>query len=106
MCPKGQNLSNLLDGLSVTLPNKVYTKCHGMMLTSMMGLTWASTVVPPIEHGMIVEGILVQMSLEKHLAPFDRSSFTTSSRKGLLRGLGGEGGTVGLREGSVRRLCK
>ena len=75
------------------------------MLTSMMGLTWASMVIPPVEHGMIVEGTLIQTSSEKHLALYDHSSFMTSSRNGLLRGLGGEGGTVGLREGSVRRLC-
>ena len=77
-----------------------------MMLTSMMGLTWASTVIPPIEHGIIMEGILVQTSSEKHIAPSDHSSFMASSRNGFLRGLGGEGGTVGLRDGSVRRLCK
>ena len=106
MCPKGQHLSSLSDGLSVTSPNRVHAKCHGMMLPFMMGLTWASTVIPPIEHGMIVEGILIQTSSEKHLAPSDRSSFMTSSRNGLLRGLGGEGGTVGLRGGFVRRLCK
>ena len=106
MCPKGQHLSSLLDGLSVTSPNRVYAKFHSMMLIFMMGLTWASTVIPPIEHGMIVEGILIQTSSEKHLAPYDHSSFMTSLRNGLLRGLGGEGGTVGLKEGSVRRLCK
>ena len=105
MCPKGQYLSSLSDGLSITSPNKVYAKCHGMMLTSMMGLTWASTVIPPIEYGMIVEGLVVHTSLKKHLAPSDHSSFMTSSRDGLLRGLGGEGGTVGLRDGSIRRLC-
>ena len=106
MCPNGQHLSSLSDGFSVTSPNKVYAKCHGMVLTSMMGLTWASMVIPPIEHGRIMEGVLVQTSSEKHLAPSDRSSFTTSSINGLLRGLGGKGYTVGLREGSVRRLCK
>ena len=104
MCPKGQHLSSLSDDLSVISPYKVYTKCHGMMLTSMMGLTWASTVISPIEHGRIVEGILVQMPLEKHLAPSDCSTSTTSSNC-LWRGSGEEGGTIGLREGSVRRLC-
>ena len=83
VCPKGQHLSSLSDGLSVTSPNKVYAKCHDMMLSSMMGLTWASTVIPPIEHGRIVEGIHVQTSSEKHLAPSDYSTSTTSSRNCL-----------------------
>ena len=74
------------------------------MLPFMMGLTWASTVIPPIEHGMIVEGILIQTSSEKHIARSDHSSFMTSLRNGSLRGLEGAEGTVGLREGSVRRL--
>jgi hypothetical protein len=49
-------LRSLSDGLSVTLPNKVYARCHGMTLTSKVGLRWASTIIPLKEQEMIVEG--------------------------------------------------
>jgi hypothetical protein len=49
-------LRSLSDDLSITLPNKVYAKFHGIILTSMMGLRWASTVIPFMEQGRIVEG--------------------------------------------------
>src|SRR6185436_2878593 len=94
---------SMSDGLSVTLPRRVHAKCHGKTLTSMMGLMWASTVVPLIEQGVIMEGELIQISSEKHFSPSDHSSFMDSSRGASLRGSGGEGGTVGLREGSVKR---
>ena len=70
----------------------------------MMGLMWASTVVPLIEQGVIVEGELIQIASEKHFSPSDQSSFMASSSGASLRGSGGEGGTVGLREGSVKRF--
>ena len=95
MCPEGQLFKSVSDGLSITVPRRVYAKCHGKTLTSMMGLTWASTVVPLIEQGVIMEGELIQISSEKHFSPSDHSSFMASSR--------GEGGTIGLREGSVKR---
>ena len=69
----------------------------------MMGLMWASTVVPLIEQGVIVEGELIQIASEKRFSPSDQSSFMASSRGASLQGSGGEGGTVGLREGSVKR---
>jgi len=70
----------------------------------MMGLMWASMVVPLIEQGVIVEGELIPIALEKHFSPSDQSSFMISSRGASLWGSGGEGGgTVGLREGSVKR---
>ena len=72
-------------------------------LTSVMGLMWASTVVPLIEQGVIMEGELIQTASEKHFSPSDHSSFLASSRIALLRISGGERGTVGLREGSVKR---
>ena len=103
MCPKGQLLNSVSDGLSVTLSRRVYTKCHGKTFISMMGLMRASTVVPLIEQGVIVEGELIQISSEKHFSPFDHSSFMASSIDVSLRRSGGEGGTVGLREGSVKR---
>ena len=103
MCPKGQLFKSMSDGLSVTLPRRVYAKCHGKTLTSMMGLMWASMVVPLIEQGVIVEGELIQIASEKCFSPSDQSSFMASSRGASLRGSGGEGGTVGLREGSVKR---
>jgi len=102
MCPKGQLLNSVSDGLSVTLPRRVYAKWHGKTLTSMMGLMWASTVVPFIDQGVIVEGEPILITSEKHFSPSDHSS-SASSRGASLRESGGEGGTVGLREGSVKR---
>ena len=81
----------------------MYAKCHGKPLTSMMGLMWASTVVPLIEQGVIVEGELIQIASEKRFSQSDQSSFMATSRGASLRESGGEGGTVGLREGSVKR---
>ena len=103
MCPKGQLFKSMSDGLSVTLPRRMYSKCHGKTLTSMMGLMWASTVVPLIEQGVIMEGELIQISSEKHFSPLDHSSFMASLSGASLWGSGGEGGIVGLREGSVKR---
>ena len=91
------------DGLNVTLPRRVYAKCHGKTLTSMMGLMWDSTVVPLIEQGVIIEGELIQIASEKRFSPSDQSSFKASSRGASLLESGGEGGTIGLREGSVKR---
>ena len=65
MCPEGQLFKSVSDGLSITLPRRVYAKCHGKTLTSMMGLMWVSTVVPLIEQGVIVEGELIQISFRK-----------------------------------------
>ena len=103
MCPEGQLFKSVSDGLSVTLPRSVYAKCYGKTLTSIMGLMWASTVVPLIEQGVIMEGELIQFSSEKHFSPSDHSSFLASSRITLLRISGGERDTVGLKEGSVKR---
>ena len=38
MCLEGQLFKSVSDGLSVTLPRRVYTKCHSNTLISMMGL--------------------------------------------------------------------
>jgi len=103
MCPEGQLFKSVSDGLSITLPRRVYAKYHGKTLTSMMGLMWASTVVPLIKQGVIVEGELIQIASEKCFSPSDQSSFMASSRGASLRELGGEGGTVDLSEGSVKR---
>src|SRR6185295_19905098 len=103
MCPEGQLFKSVSDGLSVTLPRRVHAKCHGKTLTSMMGLMWASTVVPLIEQGVIMEGELIQIASEKRFSPSDQSSFMASSRSASLRESGGEGGTVGLREVSIKR---
>ena len=81
----------------------VYAKCHGKTLATMMGLMWASTVVPLIEQGVIVEGELIQIALEKRLTPSDHSSPMASLIIVLLRISAGERGTVGLREGSAKR---
>ena len=104
MCSKGQLLNSVSDGLSVTLPKRVYAKCHGKTLTSMMGLMWASMVVLLIEQGVIVEGEVIQIASEKRFSPSDHSSFLVSSRISSLRISGGERGTVGLREGSVKEF--
>jgi hypothetical protein len=72
------------------------------MLTFMMGLRWASMIFLRIEQGMIVDGELIQIALEKCLTPSDHSSSMASLRIASLGGSGGEGGTVGLREGSVK----
>ena len=64
---------------------------------------WASMVVPLIEQGVIVESVLIQIASEKRFSPSDQSSFMTFSGSPSLRESGGEGGTVGLREGSVKR---
>ena len=103
MCPEGQLFKSVSDGFSVTLPKSLYAKCHGKTLTSMMGLMWASTVVPLIEQGVIVEGELIHNATEKCFYPSNQSSFMASSSGASLQGSGGEGGTVGLREGSVKR---
>ena len=78
MCSEGQLFKSVSDGLSVILPRRVYAKCHGKTLTSMMGLMWASMVVPLIEQGVIMEGELIQISSEKHFSPLDHSSFMAS----------------------------
>jgi hypothetical protein len=102
MCPDGQLLRSLSDGPSVTLPERVYAKCHGMILTSMMGLRWASMIFPFIEQRMIIDGELIQISSEKRTTPSAHSSYMASSRIASLGGSGREGGTVGLREGFVK----
>jgi hypothetical protein len=73
-----------------------------MILTSMMGLRWASTVISLIEQGMIIEGELIQIKSDKRLTPSDHSFFMASLRISLLGGSGGKGGTVGLKEGSIK----
>ena len=51
-----------------------------------------------------MKGEQIQIALEKHFSLFDHSSFMASSRGASLWGSGGEGGTVGLREGSVKEF--
>jgi hypothetical protein len=63
------------DGASGTLPKRVSAKSHGRMLTSMMGLQWASTVIPLIEQGTIKEGELIQIASEKHVTSSGHTSF-------------------------------
>ena len=104
VCPKGQLFRSMSDSLGVTLPNRMYAKCHGKTLASMMGLKWASMVIPLIEQEMIAEGELIQIASEKHLTPSDHSFFMASSSNAPLRGSRGKGGTVGLREDSVERF--
>ena len=102
MCPEGQLFKSVSVGLNIILPKSVYAKCHGKTLTSMMGLKWASTVIPLIKQGVIVEAELIQIVSKKHFTPSDHSSFLASSRVASLRISGGERGTVGLKEGSIK----
>ena len=89
MCPKGQLSKSLPDGASETLPKRECAKCHGMILPSMLGISWASTVIPRMEHGMIVEGDSIQTASGKSTILFDSSSLS-SLRSASLRGSGGE----------------
>ena len=65
---------------------------------------WASMVVLLIEQGVIVEGEVIQIASEKRFSPSDHSSFMASLRGASLQGSRGEGGTVGLKEGSVKEF--
>jgi hypothetical protein len=65
MCLERQLLRSLSNGLSLTFPNKVYAKCHGIILTSMTGLRWASMVIPLMQQGKIIEGEQIQSASEK-----------------------------------------
>jgi hypothetical protein len=104
MCPERQLLGSLSDGLSVTFPNKVYAKCHGIILTSMTGLRWASMVTPLMEEGRIVEGEQIQSASENCSTPVDHFFSMASMINVSFGGSGGRGGTVGLGEGSVKRF--
>jgi hypothetical protein len=119
MCPERQLLRSLSDGLSVTLPNKVYSKCHVIILTSMTGLRWASMVIPFMEQERIVEGEQIQSASEKCSTLVDHFFSTASmidvfvggSRGkggtvclGIVGGSGGKGGTVRLGKDSVKRF--
>jgi hypothetical protein len=44
----------------------------------MIGLTWASVVVPFVEQRMIIEGELIQIASEKCATSFNHSSFMAS----------------------------
>ena len=65
-------------------------KCHGMILPSMLGISWASTVIPHMEHGMIIESDSIQTASEKCLVLSDHSSLISSLRSVSLRGSGEE----------------
>jgi hypothetical protein len=53
------------------LPNKVYARYHGMTLTSIVGLRWASMIIPLMEKEMIVEGEQIQSASEKFPTPVE-----------------------------------
>ena len=61
-----------------------------MILPSMLGISWASTAIPLMEHGMIMEGDSIQPASEKCLVSSDHSSLISSLRSVSLRGSGGE----------------
>jgi hypothetical protein len=104
--PKGQPLRSMPDGASGILPKRVSTKRHGKMLTSIIGLQWASTVIPLTEQGMIKEGELIQIASKKRVTPSNHSSFMASLRHASSRGSRGRGGTEGQGERSVERFLE
>jgi hypothetical protein len=73
-----------------------------MTLTSIVGLIWDSTIIPFMEQGMIIEGELIQSALEKCPTPVNH--FFSIASMIDVSGLEGEGGTVGLGEGFVKRF--
>jgi hypothetical protein len=80
-----------------------YSKCHGIILTSMTGLRLAFTVIPFMEQGMIVEGEQIKSASEKFsnlVNYFSMASMIDVS----VGGSGGKGGNVGLGEESVKRF--
>ena len=90
MCPKGQLSKSLPDGFRETLPKRVCAKCHGMILPYILGISWASTAIPLMEHGMVMEGESIQAASAKSIIPFDHSSLMSSFRSALFKGSGGE----------------
>ena len=90
MCAKGQLSKSLPDGFRETLSKRVCAKCYGMILPSILGISWASTAIPLIEHGMVMEGESIQTASEKSIVPFDDSSLLSSFRSASLKGSGGE----------------
>jgi hypothetical protein len=90
--------------LSVMFPNKVYAKCHGIILTSMTGLRWASIVIPFMEQGRIVEREQIQSVSGKCSTPVDHFYSMTSMIDVSIGGSGGKRGIVGLGEDSVKRF--
>jgi hypothetical protein len=82
----------------------VYAKCHGIILTAMMGSRWASMVIPFMEQGRIVEGEQIQSSSEKCSTPGDHFFSMASVIDVSVGGSGGKGGTVVLGEDSVKRF--
>jgi hypothetical protein len=74
------------------------------MLTSIVGLRWASTIIPFMEQEMIIEGKRIQSASETFSTPVNHFFSMASMIDVSFRGSGGKGGTVGLGEGSVNRF--
>ena len=90
MCPEGQLSKSLLDGFRETLPKRVCAMCQGMILPSILGISYASTAIPFMEHGMVMEGESIQTASEKSVILFDHSSLMSSFKSASLKGSGGE----------------
>jgi hypothetical protein len=75
-----------------------------MTLTSIVGLRWASTIVPFMEQEMIIEGEQIQSASEKFPTLVNHFFSMASMIDVSFGGSGGNGGTVGLGEGSVKRF--
>jgi len=61
-----------------------------MILPSILGISYASTAIPFMEHGMVMEGESIQTASEKSIIPFDHSSLMSPVRSFSLKGSGGE----------------
>jgi hypothetical protein len=75
-----------------------------MTLTSIVGLRWASTIIPLMQQEMIIEGEQIQSASEKFPTPVDHFFSMASMIDVSFGGSGGKGGTVGLGEGSIKRF--
>jgi hypothetical protein len=103
MCLEGQPLRSFSDDLNITLPYKVDAKCHGIILTSLTGLRWASMVIPLKEQRRIIEGEQIQSASEKCSTLVDHFFSMASMIDVSVGGPGGRGGTVGLGKDSIKR---
>jgi hypothetical protein len=75
-----------------------------MTLTSIVGLRWASMIIPLMEQEIIIEVEQIQRASEKFTTLVNHFFSMASMIDVLFGGSGGKGGIVGLGEGSVKRF--
>ena len=90
--PKGQLSKILPDGFRETLPKRVCAKCHSMILPSILGISWASTVIPLMEHGMVMEGESIQTA-----------SFKGSEGEAIFGEMNGDTSIISLKQSWLRQ---